>query len=347
MKPAGALLILWLTALLAPAQSPLSRLERVFLFDRDYVRLADWAAANHFAVRWPADSKDIEVTNSTTRLLFTVDSRRAEINGVAVWLSLPVAARQRTALVGALDFQTLVQPILFPARDAAKIKTICLDPGHGGKDPGNLAGKSQEKQFTLLLAKEVQSLLLKEGFKVVLTRTTDSYPELPNRPERAKLTHADLFVSLHFNSAGHEARGVRGLEVYCLTPAGATSTNARGDGGSTRSLPGNRFNAKNVLLAYQLQKQLVGALGAEDRGLRRARFVVLNLAEMPAVLIEGGFMTDAAELKRIADPAARRKQAQAIVDGLLAYQRLVERGDAAPKRRAKAATAAPASNPDR
>ena len=109
-----------------------------------------------------------------------------------------------------------------------------------------------------------------------------------------------------------------------MTPVHTSSTNARGEGAGAGAYPGNRFDARNILLGYQMQKALLKALPTEDRGLRRARFAVLRAAEMPAVLVEGGFMTNPAEGRRIYDPAYRRQMAQAIVDGVKAYKNLIE-----------------------
>jgi N-acetylmuramoyl-L-alanine amidase len=173
----------------------------------------------------------------------------------------------------------------------------------------------------------VRRLLVGAGLKVNLTRTTDSFVALPDRPELAKRRDADLFVSLHFNSAIAEKSHVNGVEVYCMTPAGVSSTNARGEGAETSASRGNIFDAKNMLLAYHIQKTMASNLGAEDRGVRRARFAVLRNAEMPAVLVEAGFMSHPQESKKIFDSEYRRRLAQAIADGILAYKRLVERPD--------------------
>ena len=89
-------------------------------------------------------------------------------------------------------------------------------------------------------------------------------------------------------------------------------------------VPGNRQDPQNVLLAYELQKSLVNKLSAEDRGLRRARFAVLRTATMPAVLIEGGFLSDSVEQKKIADPKYRTRLAQAILQGVLAFKRAIQ-----------------------
>jgi N-acetylmuramoyl-L-alanine amidase len=136
---------------------------------------------------------------------------------------------------------------------------------------------------------------------------------------------ADLFVSLHYNSSNGDRQGVRGVEVYCLTPAEAHSTNTRGEDSSTHALPGNAFNAHNLLLAYRIQAALVRSLDCEDRGVGRARFAVLRNPGMPAVLVEAGFMSDPREAAEILDESRRETTAQAIVDGVLAYKRFVER----------------------
>jgi N-acetylmuramoyl-L-alanine amidase len=223
---------------------------------------------------------------------------------------------------------TTLAPILSPPKMAAgrRVKTIVLDPGHGGKDPGNQEGHRQEKQFTLTFASELSDLLSKAGFSVSLTRTRDAFIDLPERPDIARRRRADLFISLHFNSAdGRGGSAVQGTEVFCMTPARTSSTNSRGQGGSSGAYPGNRFDPLNMLLAYQLQKAITEKTGAEDRGVKRARFAVLRSAEMPAAYVEGGFMTNPRDARRIYDPTQRRQMAQAIVDGVLAYKRLVER----------------------
>jgi N-acetylmuramoyl-L-alanine amidase len=176
----------------------------------------------------------------------------------------------------------------------------------------------------LLLAQELQQELLRAGFKVVTTRTSDTFVELPTRPEIARKRGADVFISLHFNAAEHSQGAVQGSEVYCLTPAGAFSTNGRGEGGNTAWCAGNRLNNKNILLAYHLQKGLVRDIGVEDRGVRRARWAVLRDATMPAVLVEAGFMSHPVEGRKIFSASYRHQLAQSIVKGLISYKTAVE-----------------------
>ena len=291
-----------------------------------YLRLAVWAKAHGLELRWLKQDETLQLTNHSSKIVLAVDSREAQINGVAVWLLFPLVAHNGAIYLAQLDVETTLRPLLSPPRGApgARIKTICLDPGHGGKDPGNRVGSNQEKQYTLLLAQELHTQLERAGLKVTLTRSTDAFIELPTRPELAKQRSADLFVSLHFNAAEAGRDSVQGAEVYCLTPAGASSTNARGEGAGAGWFPGNRYNDKNLFLAFQVQKALTRNLAVEDRGVRRARFAVLRDAAMPAVLIEAGFMSHPAEGRKIFSSAYRQKMARAIVEALLAYKRAVE-----------------------
>ena len=327
MRLAAAALFLLTGLLTAPAQSAPGKLERTRLFGNDYIRLTDWARACRLQISWTRGNEEVQLTGPWSRLVFTVDSHKAAINGVSVYLSAPVAVRNGAVFIALLDLETTVEPVLFPPRNTVRVPvlSVCLDPGHGGKDPGNEEGRRQEKEYTLLLARDVRDLLTGAGLKVTLTRNGDNFVPLPDRTEIARQRGADLFVSLHFNAAMADKNQVQGVEVYCLTPVGAGSTNARGDSGDMSAFAGNTLDAKNMLLAYQFQKAMVKSLAVEDRGVKRARFAVLRNARVPAVLVEAGFMSHPRESKRIFDPQYRRQLAQTLRDGILAYKRLVER----------------------
>lgn len=293
--------------------------------NRGSVRLQDWARAGGLEMRWLKSEQTVQLSASGVKLLLTVDSRQAELNGVQVWLCFPVTARNGGLYLARLDAEQTLAPLLMPSRDAsgAKIKTICLDPGHGGKDPGYCVGPNQEKKYALLLAQEVRDQLKRAGFKVMLTRNHDTFRELADRPGLANRRRADLFVSLHFNAVETSSQTVQGAQVFCLTPPGAASTNAGGEKGAAGWYPGNRLNNRNLLLAFQVQKALTHELGAEDRGVRRARFVVLCDATMPAILVEAGFMSHPVEGRKIFTAVYRRQMAKSIVDGIEAYQRVI------------------------
>jgi len=303
-----------------------------FINGQNYVALADWARGNGLNGYTLDRGDEIILTNRMTRLVFDVDSHDAEINGVKVRLSFPIANQKNVPLIAQLDIDTAIRPLIFPQKvSAKKIMTICLDPGHGGKDTGNRVGGffwHDEKTYTLLLAFELRDQLKKLGFNVILTRTKDTFVELPARPAIANKAGADLFISLHFNATPTDRDTVEGPETYCITPVGASSSNAHGESGEFGSAIGtgpttaNRSEQKSLLLAYQIQKSLVQNLHVEDRSVRRARFAVLRDATMPAVLIEGGYMTNPTESKKIYDAVWRRQMAAAIVKGILNYQKL-------------------------
>ncbi|HLH52487.1 MAG TPA: N-acetylmuramoyl-L-alanine amidase [Verrucomicrobiae bacterium] len=301
--------------------------EEVRIAGREYTRLSDWARRNNFSVRWTKKDDSLELANAERRIVLQIHSPEAELDGVEVRLLFPLVQQGDTVWISSMDVKSTFDPLLFPPRlrNGAQLRTICLDPGHGGKDPGNQVGGTQEKTLALLLSQELQSQLKRAGWKVSLTRTRDTFVELPERPDIARRRKADLFVSIHFNSTASAGGSVKGAEVYCLTPAGAPSTNAGGEGGGAGWFPGNRFNDENILLAYQVQKNLTRKAQIDDRGVHRARFWVLRDAVTPAVLIEAGFLSNPAECRKILSPVYRRQLASAIVQGLCAYKATMER----------------------
>jgi N-acetylmuramoyl-L-alanine amidase len=134
----------------------------------------------------------------------------------------------------------------------------------------------------------------------------------------ADRVHADLFVSLHLNSGGsnHE---LSGIETYCLTPTGMPSNLIRSYEDDPRQThPNNQFDERNVLLASRLHRSLLQATSSPDRGVRRARFMaVLRGQNRPAVLIEGGYLSNPAEARKLANPEYRQAMADGVARGLL------------------------------
>ncbi len=305
-------------ALAAVARAVPEHAERASIRGVDYVSLTAWAGRHHYQIQLSPSGVAVELTRNKSRLAFERDSNFGSVNGVNVFLSWPVAVLNGTAYVAALDIQTVLDPILFPnPAGFSRFNTICLDAGHGGKDPGTLAGTTQEKRLALLLAQEVANELRHEGFKVILTRKNDTFVEKPERSATANRKGAGLFISFHYNSSEDET--VNGVETYCLTPPGAISTNSHGEGAPAVPAPANALDRQNLLVAYFLQRAVVRELGMKDRGLHRARFAVLKSLSMPGVLIEGGFLSNSTEFRRICDSRYRHKMARAVVDGILSY----------------------------
>src|ERR1041385_8683127 len=157
MRPAAVLFAGLAGLLTASGQSGSSKLERTMLAGTEYVRLADWSKPLNFQTHWTRQNEEVQLTSASSRLVFTLDAERAEINGVNAWLSAPVTARNGTVYLGLVDVQTVLQPVLCPPKNpgGAPILSICLDPGHGGRDPGNEEGRRREKDYTFLLARDL------------------------------------------------------------------------------------------------------------------------------------------------------------------------------------------------
>ena len=318
-------LALWLVV--QAGQLPL---QAAFINGHSYVPMADWAAANGLKVYWDKRSRQVSVSNRALVLHFELDSPQVIVNGVAVRMCYPAANDRGVPLISQLDAVKTIHPFLYPPRSPAPrhTTTICIDPGHGGRDTGNHVNSCNEKTYTLALAQELRDQLKGAGFNAFLTRTQDTYMDLPDRPALANRRGADLFVSLHFNATETGQNEVWGPETYCITPVGASSSNAQGEGSNYGPTPANHAEQNSLVLAYETQKSLVKSLRVPDRGVRRARFAVLRDATMPAILIEGGYMTHPTEGKRIFDAGYRRLMARAIVQAILAYEKLVRAVDA-------------------
>jgi N-acetylmuramoyl-L-alanine amidase len=223
-------------------------------------------------------------------------------------------------LIHALDLRKNLEPLLTGAWAMTNsTRVLVIDPGHGGANFGTCSpnGGGCEKTFTLDWALRVAHLLTTNGWTVHLTRTNDVEVSLPARVELAEALHADLFISLHFNHSGGGSEPA-GVETYCLTPVGMESTLTRGYPDDPRErLPNNAFDAENLRLAARIHQELIAVEGTRDRAIRRARFqTVLRGQNRPAVLVEGGFLSNQTEARRIADPKFRQHLAEAVARAL-------------------------------
>jgi N-acetylmuramoyl-L-alanine amidase len=297
------------------------KLQSVKLYGEQYVSLEKWASSKGLSFAWNQRTKSADLKTSWVHLSFQVDSKRISINGITVWLSHAIASRGGSPYVSKRDIDKLLLPVLYPEDlpRGKKIRTIAIAAGHGGKDPGYQINKTQEKKYTLLMAHALKDGLKAAGFKVVMTRESDVFIDLGAQAEKANRARADLFITVHYNAASEVT--AKGVETYCLTPAGATSTNG---GSRSRRSRGNSEDPFNALLAYKVHKSLIRSTGFEDRGLRRAGFQVLREISMPGVYIEGGFLSNPSDAARITSAAHRKTAARAVVAGVMSFKRLVE-----------------------
>jgi N-acetylmuramoyl-L-alanine amidase len=244
------------------------------------------------------------------------------IGGVKVFLEDNVGERKGKLTVGRLDYDKVLVPLLWrlpPQLPGSR--RIVIDPGHGGKDPGILSPALgyTEKAATLDTALRLKLVLEKRGFEAILTREKDVFLELGDRPAAANKLKADLFISLHYNGGAKGDTSSTGIETYCLTPTGQFSTNQTSGRADLTPEPGNRFDTFNLLLAWNVHRTVLKATGADDRGVRRARFAVLRTLNCPGILVEGGFISSRAEGAQIANAAYRQRLAEAIGEGVMTY----------------------------
>ncbi len=288
---------------------------------RNYVNLADFIRYYRFSPTFQQKDLNIKLDSKYRKLKFTLNSRECFFNGVRLWLNDPLLEYHHSILISEMDVRKTLHPILRPwSVPRLRIKTIMIDPGHGGEDKGTLGYRgTYEKRLTLDLAARVEKCLQKTGFRTLMTRRRDTYVSLEDRSQLANSSDADLFLSLHFNSAKPTPQP-EGIETYCLTPVGLSSTDSirrRWGIGDFGAEPGNRFDSQNMLLAYLVQQKLLKAIPeAEDRGIKRARFFVIKTTEQPAILVESGFLSNPAEEKRILTISYREKLAAAIAEGI-------------------------------
>jgi N-acetylmuramoyl-L-alanine amidase len=296
---------------------------------RDYIPLTDLAQFYDFNTI--EVSKGVCILNCTAvHLQCASASRDLYLNGLKFILSLPILDIQGTLCISRLDLAKLVDPVLRPTKiSASPVRTVVIDPGHGGTDSGARGMLGNEKDYTLDVALRAADLFTRAGFNVRMTRSSDVYVPLESRALFASFQPDAVFLSIHFNyGMGPTAEGV---ETYCLAPRGVPSTN---DPGLTfadfEDCTGNVRDPENIALATAIHASLVTRLVVPDRGVKRARFLVLRNNAIPGVLIEGGFLTNPRDALRVASPAYRELLADAIVRGVMSYNRAIARGSLRP-----------------
>jgi N-acetylmuramoyl-L-alanine amidase len=208
---------------------------------------------------------------------------------------------QRHFLLLLIVLAVVAQPGCRPSEKSAARRAfkIVLDPGHGGKDAGAMGnGAPPEKEVVLDIALQVERLLKQERLNVVLTRRTDEYVSLSKRTEIANDGRATLFVSIHANSCDKEE--VSGFEIYYAE---------------------NGSEKEGLAAAGFIQQSIRRAVSAKDRGIRERGYMVLAQTKCPSVLIEVGYLSNAREASLLSKVPYRRKLADGIARGIIAYAR--------------------------
>ncbi|TDI96881.1 MAG: N-acetylmuramoyl-L-alanine amidase [Deltaproteobacteria bacterium] len=221
--------------------------------------------------------------------------------------------------------------------DQRPVRRIVLDPGHGGKDPGARGrGGVKEKDVVLRVSRLLRDRLRQAGFEVVMTRERDEYLSLEERTAVANRLKGDLFISIHANASPN--RKTTGVETYLLDTRYDRQTArvaARENGTSIgqlnelqRILASLRLGYHEryaVRLAREIHESLLESLrrsyrGTSDLGVKHGPFLVLFMADMPAILVEVGFVSNRAEARRLSSKAFARAAAAGIANGIVRYR---------------------------
>jgi len=257
-------------------------------------------------------------------LEFVRGSREVMINGARCWLCFPLIEQNGKFLVSRTDVAKTIEPQLRPHRvpNAGKVETVVLDPGHGGHDRGAVCRYGYEKDFALDVARKLRPLLQAKGLRVIMTREGDYFVPLEVRAQIANAARNSIFVSIHFNATDRDPNAT-GFEIFSFTPRGAPSTSDDWVTPTSLSMQaGSEVDAQSMALSACIYHSLLGHIPEFDRGIKRARFAVLRLTRVPAVLVEGGFLTERGESQLIAEKDWRTKLAQAIGVGIENYHAL-------------------------
>ncbi len=324
------------------------RLAAVLLGDAVYVSSLELLAALGVEAEWSPKRGDLVARVGRMRIKLRAGNRTIEYGGRKLKLA--------RAPVRSADILLVPEEFIGPLRAAfiknapptaerlpggTVLKTVIIDPGHGGDDLGAESPSGLvEKDVTLALAQRLSERLRREvGCRVVLTRHGDEAVSLPERSALATREEGDLFISLHANAS--PSSSARGYETFILSATASDAEagrlaefeNAAGPVGAPAGSPVVGFlqqtlqdliqaesMEESARFAALVQEHLGAVLASRNRGVKQAPFWVLAGIEMPAVLLEIGFMTNAAEAHSIATPENQARIAEAVTDAIEAFR---------------------------
>jgi N-acetylmuramoyl-L-alanine amidase len=316
-----------------------------------------------YGVQWKWDPyiKTATIQKKGTIVLRS-GSDRVLVNGVARKLDRPVMMDGGTVFVPVSFAKTSLGSIVpvsaktapayiteeFPpvtVSGARRVRTVIIDAGHGGNDPGAIGKRLalKEKDTTLYIAKRLKNILEENGIKVILTRSNDTFISLAKRVEITNNSVADIFVSVHINAA--RSTSMSGFECYYLSEA--TDDNARAleaaENVSVKAETGTLAErskgldktlwdmqlTENRRESIELAKFMCGSvdksLAMRNRGIRSARFYVLKGSRIPAVLAEVGYISNRLEEQKLKTSGYLDRMADVLAQGILSYKNEYER----------------------
>ena len=233
-----------------------------------------------------------EKLNSLSLLFPVSDTLKVETgmtqDGKTIAIKLSGTLEEKQTEIKNNKIQTTKEIVALPLKN----KVIVVDAGHGGKDSGAISGKMYEKVPALKMALLLQKNLEAKGAKVIMTRDDDTFVSLQDRVSISNFENADLFVSIHLNSS--EKSHINGIETHW-------------------------YKANSQDLAQDVHNELIKNIKANDRGLFKSMFYVINHTSAPAILVETGFISNSQERNELFADDRQKATAKAIADGIVEY----------------------------
>jgi N-acetylmuramoyl-L-alanine amidase len=241
---------------------------------------------------------------------------RAIIRDVVAWLGLLL-------MLGSLVWwEWIPRPprvIVIPPTSAHEpFSLVVLDPGHGGQDSGAICGGIVEKDLTFDVARRVDRLLQSQGLATVMTRVGDAYVSLADRAALTNRTRDCIFISIHFNEGNKPVSSV--VETYYAAHQTITGAPIVSWLPFLQRVSSDSPNPESQSLAGLIQDSLVVRTQAPNRGTKTEQFFVIANVRHPAVLVEGGFMSNKEDIARIQSEDYREQLATAISEGIFNYR---------------------------
>jgi N-acetylmuramoyl-L-alanine amidase len=332
-----AILSIFITLCVLCCTSAPSRAQGGFKWDavtykgQEYVSLTSLQKFYYF--KQTQKGKTITLENTKVKMIVKIGSQECRLNGVLFILSHPIRSYKNKYLISRTDLVNLVDPVMRPTyiKRARAFNTVVLDAGHGGKDPGSRGCFSHEKEYTLKLTRLIRDTLQKKGYRVVMTRNSDVFISLANRVNIANRYPSAVFVSIHFNSGQSRANGI---ETFTISPVGVPHMGRAYRPRDARAVPGNIMGSASVALAtavhsrtlmYLNDKKYGNNFKIDDRGIKHARFNVLTGIKIPAILLEGGFLSNRREAGKVHSSAYQKTLASAVVRAIDVYRASITR----------------------
>ena len=261
-----------------------------YLKSGGYMAKSEWIDDSYYNARYYVDENGVYVTGTRK-----IDGKAHQFQSNGKWIG--------------------EVPISRGFEKGKYTKTVFLDPGHGGKDPGAVYYNTQEKDLTMQVYKKLRKELEGLGYTVLSSRDSDVYVDFIT--ERSKIvnnTNSDIFISIHFNASGAPASNRSGIQTYSYeeAPGYPSRINSYWHNHPDRISESNR-------LAADIHSSLLAETGAKDAGLLQSSFAVLRETDKPAVLLELGYMDNFNENQQIRSDAYQNRLVAGIVKGIQKY----------------------------